>query len=96
METKLDKVSEKLLPAQDGKGQNRATKVSAAQIEEVTQILQEWSLGDKSAADRLMPLVYEELRRRAAEYLRSERPDHTLETTLTHTRSRSKSVQHQR
>ncbi|MDP9098050.1 MAG: sigma-70 family RNA polymerase sigma factor [Verrucomicrobiota bacterium] len=55
--------------------------MSAAPIEEVTQILQEWSLGDKNAADRLMPLVYEELRGRAAEYLRSERPDHTLQAT---------------
>jgi len=44
-------------------------------------LLQEWSLGDKNAAARLMPLVYEELRRRAVQYLRSERPDHTLQAT---------------
>ncbi|MEY2527438.1 MAG: hypothetical protein QOE73_2209 [Verrucomicrobiota bacterium] len=48
---------------------------------DATQILQEWSAGDKNAAARLMPVVYEELRRRAAEYLRRERPDHTLQAT---------------
>ena len=49
--------------------------------EAVTRILQEWSEGDEGAPARLMPLVYEELRRRAAEYLRRERPDHTLQAT---------------
>ena len=48
---------------------------------EVTQILQEWSHGDENAPARLMPLVYEELRRRAADYLRRERSDHTLQAT---------------
>jgi RNA polymerase sigma-70 factor, ECF subfamily len=48
---------------------------------EATQILERWSEGDKDAAERLMPIVYEELRRRAAEYLRHERPDHTLQAT---------------
>ena len=48
---------------------------------DATQILKEWSEGDKGAPARLMPLIYEELRRRAAEYLRHERPDHTLQAT---------------
>src|SRR3989440_13036485 len=48
---------------------------------DATQILKEWSEGDKGAPARLMPLVYEELRRRAAEYLRRERADHTLQAT---------------
>jgi RNA polymerase sigma factor (TIGR02999 family) len=48
---------------------------------EVTQLLQEWSGGDQSAAERLMPLVYDELRRLARDYLRRERPDHTLQPT---------------
>ena len=52
-----------------------ATKTDA------TQILKEWSEGDKDAPARLMPLIYEELRRRAAEYLRHERPDNTLQAT---------------
>jgi RNA polymerase sigma-70 factor (ECF subfamily) len=48
---------------------------------EVTQILRAWNQGDREAAARLMPLVYEELRRRAADCLRRERRDHTLQPT---------------
>ncbi|HEY8563445.1 MAG TPA: sigma-70 family RNA polymerase sigma factor [Pyrinomonadaceae bacterium] len=48
---------------------------------EITQILQELSDGKRDAVDRLIPLVYEELRRQAARYLRRERPDHTLQAT---------------
>lgn len=48
---------------------------------EVTGLLQAWSAGDATAGDRLMPLVYDELRRLAASYLRKERPDHTLRPT---------------
>jgi RNA polymerase sigma factor (TIGR02999 family) len=48
---------------------------------DVTQILHEWNQGDSEAPARLMPLVYEELRRRAAECLRRERRDHTLQPT---------------
>jgi len=55
--------------------------VSAAPTQEATRILQEWNRGDQHASARLMPLVYEELRARAAEYLRHERPDHTLQPT---------------
>lgn len=55
--------------------------MSEVPVEAVTQILQEWSAGDKDAPSRLMPLVYEELRRRAAAYLQRERPDHTLQAT---------------
>jgi RNA polymerase sigma factor (TIGR02999 family) len=48
---------------------------------EVTRLLREAVRGDRAAMDRLMPLVYEELRRRAAQYLRRERQDHTLQAT---------------
>ncbi|MEP7248912.1 MAG: sigma-70 family RNA polymerase sigma factor [Spartobacteria bacterium] len=48
---------------------------------DVTQILQAWSRGDTSAPERLIPLVYEELRQLAGQYLRRERPDHTLQAT---------------
>jgi RNA polymerase sigma factor (TIGR02999 family) len=48
---------------------------------DVTQILQAWSEGDQSAPERLMPMVYQELRRLAGDYLRRERPDHTLQAT---------------
>jgi RNA polymerase sigma factor (TIGR02999 family) len=48
---------------------------------DVTQLLVSWSLGNQAALDELMPLVYGELRRLAAAYLRRERPDHTLQST---------------
>ncbi|MDT4897649.1 MAG: hypothetical protein QOH25_2726 [Acidobacteriota bacterium] len=48
---------------------------------DVTLILQEWSNGDPEAAARLMPLVYEELRRQARLFLRQERGAHTLQPT---------------
>jgi RNA polymerase sigma-70 factor, ECF subfamily len=48
---------------------------------EVTQLLLDCSAGDKSALDRLMPLVYDELRKLARSYLARERPGHTLQTT---------------
>ncbi len=47
----------------------------------VTQLLLDWSSGDKAALDKLMPLVYGELRQLAHHYLRAERADHTLQTT---------------
>jgi RNA polymerase sigma factor (TIGR02999 family) len=43
--------------------------------------LKEWSSGDSSALDQLMPIVYAELRAVAARYLRRERQDHTLQAT---------------
>jgi RNA polymerase sigma factor (TIGR02999 family) len=49
--------------------------------QDVTRILKEWSDGDKDAPLKLMPLVYEELRRLARDYLRRERSDHTLQAT---------------
>ncbi len=49
--------------------------------EGVTQLLVDWSNGDQAALDKLMPVVYDELRRLAGNYLRRERPDHTLQPT---------------
>ena len=48
---------------------------------EITQLLMAMHDGDKSAADRLLPLVYGELHRLAASYMRRERRDHTLQPT---------------
>jgi RNA polymerase sigma factor (TIGR02999 family) len=48
---------------------------------EVTALLKDWSGGDRAALERLMPLVYSELRKLAASYLRVERRDHTLQPT---------------
>ncbi len=47
----------------------------------VTQLLVGWGKGDKAALDQLLPIVYDELRRQAARYLRRERVGHTLQTT---------------
>lgn len=46
---------------------------------DVTQLLQQWSLGREDALERLLPEIYAELRRLAASYLRDERRDHTLQ-----------------
>ena len=48
---------------------------------EITQMLREWSGGRREAMDKLMPLVYTELHRQAARYLRRESQGHTLQTT---------------
>jgi RNA polymerase sigma factor (TIGR02999 family) len=47
----------------------------------VTQLLAEWSAGNQSVLDRLFPLVYDELRRTARNYLRRENAEHTLQPT---------------
>ena len=48
---------------------------------EITRWLHEWSLGKENALDALMPIVYAELHRQAASYLRRERVGHTLQAT---------------
>lgn len=48
---------------------------------DVTQLLHAYGAGDREAFDRLMPIVYEQLRKLAHARLRQERPDHTLNTT---------------
>jgi RNA polymerase sigma factor (TIGR02999 family) len=48
---------------------------------EVTQLLRQWSAGNAAVLEKLLPLVYDELRRRAGAYLRQERPGHTLQPT---------------
>ncbi|MCR9293958.1 MAG: ECF-type sigma factor [bacterium] len=50
-------------------------------MSDVTQILSEIETGDPAAADRLLPLVYEELRKLAAAKLANERPGQTLQAT---------------
>lgn len=49
--------------------------------EGITQLLIRWNNGDESALEKLMPLVYAELRRLASNYLRRERQGHTLQPT---------------
>lgn len=52
-----------------------------AKATHTTELLQAMSAGSRSAAEQLLPVVYEELRGLAAGYLRRERPDHTLQPT---------------
>lgn len=48
---------------------------------EVSLLLQAWNAGDESALDKLMPIVYDELRQMARRYMALESPGHTLQTT---------------
>jgi RNA polymerase sigma factor (TIGR02999 family) len=48
---------------------------------DLTALLKAWGSGDLAARDQLMPVVYEELRRRARAYLRREQVGHTLQPT---------------
>ena len=47
----------------------------------VTELLLSWGQGDTAALDRLVPLVYDELRRGARRHLRGELPGHALQAT---------------
>ena len=49
--------------------------------DEVTQLLQDWGRGDRESLEKLVPLIYSELRRIAHNCLYRERPGHTLQTT---------------
>jgi len=62
--------------------EQRAVIVDANAPSEVTQLLLAWNKGDRDALDRLMPLVYAELRRLARRHMRSEGPEHTLQPTV--------------
>src|SRR6516164_4269881 len=52
-----------------------------ALTEEITQLLANWSHGDQEALERLVPLVYPELRRMARRQMARENPNHTLQTS---------------
>jgi RNA polymerase sigma factor (TIGR02999 family) len=49
--------------------------------DEVTRLLRDWGSGDQQALEKLVPLIYDELRRLAHNFLYRERPGHTLQTT---------------
>lgn len=50
-------------------------------LDEVSRLLAGWGGGDAGALDKLIPLVYDELKRLAHHFMRQERPGHTLQTT---------------
>lgn len=56
-------------------------EVGAADRNAITRLLKQVRNGDKEAFDRLMPLVYDQLRKLASRCLSGERPDHTLRAT---------------
>ena len=58
-----------------------AHDADAAERARIAQVLADWANHDPAARDRLVPLVYEELRRLAHHYMRHEREGHTLQTT---------------
>jgi RNA polymerase sigma factor (TIGR02999 family) len=55
--------------------------MSDKQTLEITQILQDWNNGDEEAKERLLPFVYDELKRQARLLMSKERADHTLQPT---------------
>ena len=60
-------------------------KPTQPEAQAVTRLLQSLNAGNREAVDALVPLVYAELRKLAAHYLKSERGEHTLQpTTLVH------------
>jgi RNA polymerase sigma factor (TIGR02999 family) len=55
--------------------------MSDAPVHQITEWLRDWSNGDRSALEKLTPLVYRELHRLAQAYMRGERAGHALQTT---------------
>ncbi len=56
-------------------------EISQQKPPEITQELREWSNGKQEVLDALLPLVYDELLRHSARYLRRKRIDHTFQPT---------------
>ena len=61
--------------------QSNQSRMSEESPKEITELLNDWSQGDEPALERLMPLVYEELRGMARRYMQSQESDHTLQPT---------------
>jgi RNA polymerase sigma-70 factor (ECF subfamily) len=59
----------------------RSESVNVSPASAVSQLLKDWGRGDESALDKLIPLVYEELRKIAHYQMARERAGHTLQTT---------------
>jgi RNA polymerase sigma-70 factor, ECF subfamily len=60
---------------------NFGTAMDTAGSVEITRLLKAWNSGDRAALERLLPAVYQELRRRARAYMRHQPSDHTLQPT---------------
>jgi RNA polymerase sigma-70 factor (ECF subfamily) len=57
------------------------TAMPRAEPDDVSTLLRAWSDGDRSALEKLTPIVNEELHRLAQRYMKGERPGHSLQTT---------------
>jgi RNA polymerase sigma factor (TIGR02999 family) len=68
-------------PDPTGENLNGGEKATMQVPANFTQLLTEWRSGHPQALDRLTPLVYDELRRLARNYMRAERGSHTLQAT---------------
>jgi len=64
-----------------GKWANQANEVEMSRTHEITGMLKKWSDGNEKALEDLLPMVYDELHKQAARYLRRERRNHTLQPT---------------
>src|SRR6476661_890719 len=62
-------------------GDSKSLDTAGDRAATVSRLLRAWGRGDMQAREDLVPLVYQELRRRASAYLRGERPDHSLQPT---------------
>ena len=69
------------MPRDSGKLAHAIEMAASTVDPDATALLHAWANGDLTARDRLMPLVYEELRRRARAYVRRERQHHALQAT---------------
>lgn len=71
------------LAADQGQGvrQDEAQSSMHLSASELTSLLKRWSNGDSTALDKLMPVVYDELRRQAEHHMRGENRGHTLQPT---------------
>ena len=63
------------------KSKQAKKKQTTAPSGDVSKLLRAWSDGDPEALERLIPIVYDEMRRLARHYMRRERPGHSLQTT---------------
>lgn len=69
------------MPRDSGKLAHAIEMAAPTADPDASALLHAWANGDLTARDRLMPLVYEELRRRARAYVRRERQHHALQAT---------------
>lgn len=61
--------------------EQRGVNLETGGQKNISLILKDWSSGKSEAVDRLMPVIYDELKKIAAQYLRKERREHTLQPT---------------